>query len=427
MSKFNLVSIIDSIQSKLNNEKVLIACSTGVDSMVLLDVLMKSIRLENIVVVNINHQKRPEADIEEEFIQTFSRENHLTCYTKKLSHYEGSNFQEWARKQRYAFFYEIAKRENIKYILLAHHADDNLETILMRMLRSSSLEGYAGIRKEVKYQDFVIYRPLLEVAKEDIYDYAKQNNLTFFEDESNQENHYTRNRMRHYVIPALKKENPNLVKAIANFSQTLFHAADYFEKIETNFIKKTNFVHTNNEYFVKFSVDEFQELDSFLQEQILFRMLKPFALSKDFIHTILKMIASDKNKIVCKMSHHLHFIKEYRTIILTTESLDSPRFYLKISADGIYNLPNHAKLVVEKNICTFMTSNKNLWYNIYSYPIIVRNREDGDKIKTKVGTKSISDYLTDHKVPYLERKNILLLCNDTNQPVAILGFIMKNQ
>lgn len=427
MSKFNFVSIMNSIQSKLSNEKILIACSTGVDSMVLLDLLMKSINLENIVVVNINHQKRLEADIEEEFIKKFSRENHLICYTKKLPHYEGSNFQEWARKQRYEFFYEIAKKENIKYILLAHHADDNLETILMRMLRSSSLEGYAGIRKEVKYQDFVIYRPLLEVTKDDIYDYAKHNNLTFFEDYSNQENHYTRNRIRHYVIPTLKKENPNLVKAIENYSHTLFKAADYFEKIETNFIKRTNLVHTNNEYFVKFSLDEFKELDSFLQEQILFRMLKGFSLSKEFINSILKMIMSKKNKIVSKLNHNLHFIKEYNDITITTKSIDLSRFYLKISADGVYDLPNNTKLVVDKNICTFITSNKNLWYNIYSYPIIVRNREDGDKIKTKVGTKSISDYLTDHKVPYLERQNILLLCNDKNQPVAILGFIIKNQ
>lgn len=426
MNELSFVSIVDNIKSKLNNEKILIACSTGVDSMVLLDLLMKTIDLNRIVVVNINHQKRPEADIEEKFIKMFSKENNLACYTKKLPHYEGSNFQEWARIQRYEFFYEVAKKESIRYILLAHHADDNLETILMRMLRSSSLEGYAGIRKEAKYQDFILYRPLLEVTKDDIYAYAKHNNLTFFEDNSNQEDYYARNRIRHNIIPTLKKENPNLVKAIENYSNTLFRAADYFEKIETNFIKKTNLVHTNNEYFVKFELDEFKALDPFLQEQILFRMLKKFSLSKELVNNILKMIISEKNKIVCKINNMLNFIKEYNDVIITTKGIDFPKFYLKISTDGVYDLPNNAKLLVDKNICTFITSNKNLWYNMYSYPIIVRNRKDGDKIKTKAGTKSISDYLTDHKVPYLERQNILLLCNDKNQPVAILGFIIKN-
>lgn len=418
-------SIMDDIKLKLNNQKVLIACSTGVDSMVLLDLLMKTLQNNQIVVVNINHQKRIEADTEEAFIKEFSKKNGLICYTEKLPHYEGSNFQEWARKKRYQIFDEVAKRENVKYILLAHHADDNLETILMRMLRSSSLKGYAGIRKESNYHDFVIYRPLLEITKDDIYKYAKNNQLTYFEDSSNQEDYYSRNRIRHYVIPILKKENPNLVKAIANYSSTLFKAADYFEKIETNFINKMKIVHNNNEYFVKFNCSDFFVLDSFLQEQIIFRLLKNFSLSKECINSILKMIRSNKKKIVCKIHKELNFIKEYNYIIITTKSIETEGFYLKICNEGIYDLPNNAKLMVDKNICTFITTNKKLWYNIYSYPFIIRSRIEGDKIKTKVGTKSVSDYLTDHKIPYFERQKILLICNEKNQPVEILGYVTK--
>lgn len=425
MSDLIFLSIMDDIKLKLNNQKVLIACSTGVDSMVLLDLLMKTLKNNQIVVVNINHQKRVEADTEEAFIKEFSKKNGLVCYTEKLPHYEGSNFQEWARKKRYHFFYEVAKKESIKYILLAHHADDNLETILMRMLRSASLEGYAGIRKESIYRDFVIYRPLLGIMKDDIYKYAKSNQLTYFEDSSNQEDNYSRNRMRHYVIPILKKENPNLVKAITNYSNTLFQAADYFEKLETNFINKMKIVHNNNEYFVKFDCNEFFILDSFLQEQILFRLLKNFSLSKECVNSISKMIQSNKTKIVCKIHKGLNFIKEYNYVIITTKSIEKEVFYLKICNNGTYDLPNHAKLVVDKNICTFVTTNKKLWYNIYSYPFIVRSRVEGDKIKTKIGTKSVSDYLTDHKIPYFERQKILLICNEKNQPVEILGYVIK--
>jgi tRNA(ile)-lysidine synthetase len=425
MSDLNFLSIMDDIKSKLNDKKILIACSTGVDSMVLLDILMKTLQANQIVVANINHQKRIQSDMEEAFIQKFSKENGLVCYTEKLPHYEGSNFQEWAREKRYQFLYEIAKKENIKYILLAHHADDNLETILMRMIRSSSLEGYAGIRKESNHHDFVIYRPLLEITKDDIYKYAKENALTYFEDASNREDYYSRNRMRHYIIPVLKKENPNLAKAITNYSNTLFKAADYLEKIETNFINKMKIVHNNNEYFAKFDISEFSALDSFLQEQILFRLLKHFSLSKECINSILKMILSNKTKIVCQLNKKLNFIKEYNYIIITTKSIANETFYLKIDTDNVYHLPNYAKLVVDKNICTFITTNKKLWYNIYSYPFIVRSRIEGDKIKTKVGTKSVSDYLTDHKVPYFERQNILLICDEKNQPVEILGYITK--
>ncbi len=425
MNNFNFLSIQDDIKSKLNNEKVLLACSTGVDSMVLLDLLMKTLRNEQIVVVNINHQKRIEADTEEAFIQDFSKKKGLVCYTEKLPHYEGNNFQEWARMKRYQIFYEVAKKEGIKYILLAHHADDNLETIIMRMLRSSSLEGYAGMRKEAIYENFILYRPLLEISKDDIYTYAKNNQLTYFEDASNQENHYARNRIRHSVIPTLKNENPNLVKAITNYSTTLLKASDYFAKLETNFIKKMNIVHTNNEYVAKFDLKEFIELDDFLQEQVLFRLLKSFALSKELIHSLLKMIVSNNQRIICKVNNEINFIKEYGYVIITTKSIKPEAFFLKINADGTYILPNNGKIVVDKNICTFITTNKKLWYNIYCYPFIIRSRMDGDKIKTKAGTKSISNYLTDHKVPYLERNQILLICNEENQPFAILGYIIK--
>lgn len=425
MKDLNFLSIQDAIKTKLNHEKVLIACSTGVDSMVLLDIVMKTLQHQQIVVVNMNHHKRIESDVEEEFIQQFSKKNNLICYTKKLPHYEGNNFQEWARKKRYQFFWEIAEKENSKYILLAHHADDNLETILMRMLRSSSLKGYAGMQKEVNYHQFVIYRPLLEITKDDIYQYAKNCAVPYFEDASNQEDQYTRNRIRHHVIPVLKKENPNLVKAITNYSNTLSRAADYFEKMETNFINKMKIVHTNNEYFVKFDIHTFSVLDSFLQEQVLFRLLKKFTLSKECIHSILQMILSKKNKIICKINSKLNFIKEYNYIIITTKRIDNEAFYLKIDNDGIYYLPNNVQFVVDKNICTFITTNQKLWYNIYSYPFIVRSRIEGDKIKTKVGTKSVSDYLTDHKIPYFERQKILLICNEKNQPIEILGYITK--
>ncbi len=425
MDNLKFESIIEEIKMKLNNQKILIACSTGVDSMVLLDLLIKSLSNKQIVIANVNHQKRLQANEEEQFILKFAEENEITCYTKKLSHYEGSNFQEWARNKRYQFFYEIAEKENIRYILLAHHADDNLETILMRMLRSSSLEGYAGIRKEVVYDKFVIFRPLIEITKDDIYTYAKENDLVYFEDISNQEDDYSRNRIRHYVIPILKKENPNIVKAVNNYSNTMFKVADYFEKIETNFIKRINIVNNNNEYFAKFTIDEFSNLDSIIQEYVIFRLLKRFTLSKENINSIISMILSDKKKIVCNISKKVNFIKEYGAVIFTTLSLESQKFYLEINKDGTYDLPNDLKLIVDKNICTLVTIKSKIWYNINSYPIIIRNRNNGDKIKLKSGTKSISDYLTDHKVPYLDRKDILLICNVKNQPVAILGYITK--
>ena len=98
---------------------------------------------------------------------------------------------------------------------------------------------------------------------------------------------------------------------------------------------------------------------------------------------------------------------------------------MKIDEEGEYELDNHTYLHITKNICNFITSSGKLWYNINMLPIIIRTRKNGDKIKTKKGSISVSDYLTNHKIPYLQRKQILLLCDKDDLPIAILGYIIK--
>ena len=214
MINLKFEQIINNLKETIKDQKVLLACSTGVDSMVLLDLLLKATVKENITVVHINHQKREQSTVEEEFIKDFSKSQNITCFVHQLPHYDGSNFQEWARKKRYEYFYEDAKLTNSTVILLAHHADDNFETIIMRLLRSSSIEGYAGIRKEKMHRGFLIYRPLLDVSKASIYEYANESGIKFFEDSSNQENDYTRNRIMYYYNFQLPLSNLNFLLLI---------------------------------------------------------------------------------------------------------------------------------------------------------------------------------------------------------------------
>ena len=209
---------IQLIKEKLNNKKILLACSTGVDSMVLLDLLLKYNNNCQIIISHVNHQKRQQSIQEEEFIIKYCQENNLKCYVKRLEKHEEGNFQEWARNERYHFFEEIIEKEKIDYLLTAHHADDNLETIIMRLLKSSSLKGYAGIEKEIKLEKYTVLRPLLDHSKNEIIAYAKDNNITYYQDISNYSDDYTRNRIRKYITPILLEENPNLYEAINYYS-----------------------------------------------------------------------------------------------------------------------------------------------------------------------------------------------------------------
>lgn len=416
---------IKLIKEKLNNKKVLLACSTGVDSMVLLDLLLKHANNCQIIISHINHQKRKQSILEEEYIIKYCEEKNIKCYVKKLEHYEEGNFQEWARIQRYEFFEEIIRKEGIDYLLTAHHADDNLETIIMRLLKSSSLKGYAGIEKEIKKENYSILRPLLDYSKNEIITYAKENNIFYYQDESNFSDDYTRNRIRKYITPILLEENPNLYQAINYYSQTILDANQLLEKEKVSFIKNHVLVKNNNELeIIEFNISEYLKLSDYLRVQVLFRILRKYSLSRTCIDDIIKQILSSKNKIVTKINNHLSMIKEYGYIQFVNSTLEEDAFSLEIYEEGIYNIGDNIKIEVNKNSCNFITPNGNLWYNIKGLPITIRKRKNGDKIITKMGTISISDYLTNKKVPYLKRRNILLLCEKDNV-IAILGYVIK--
>ena len=164
----------------LLDKKVLIAVSTGVDSMVLLNLAIKYLDKNNIGIVHVNHNKRIESDTEEEYLKSYCLKHNLAFYVHHLVQNNDENFQSYARSVRYDFFCDISIKYNYEYLLTAHHAEDNLETIVMRFLKSSSLKGYAGMEKETTYKNLKVYRPLLEISKDFILSYAKKHKIKYF-------------------------------------------------------------------------------------------------------------------------------------------------------------------------------------------------------------------------------------------------------
>lgn len=412
--------------SCLTTKKVLIACSTGIDSMALLEISLTLLDKENIAVVHVHHNKRAQSDRELEYIKTYCKQKNLKLYVKKLPEYHGKCFQAWAREQRYEFFLEISKEYNYNYLLLAHHADDNLETILMRIIKSSSLNGYAGMDTFSNYKGLNLYRPLLMFSKEQIKQYVFTKQIEYFEDESNNADDYTRNRIRHKIVPLLKEENPNIYEAITNYSLTLKEANKLVEEELELFINKQVSIYEKYNVLIKdFKVSPFLDLTNFLQEQIIFRLTKDTPLSKKTVLELLHQIKEGKNKIVNKLSSNLVFVKEYNSIKLISGELKKLDFEIKIETPGVYELPFNQKISVEKNCCLFKEESNDLCYNIQKLPIIIRSRKIGDKLKRKNGTISVSDYLTNLKRPYLERLNTLVLCDEKKEIINILGY--KNQ
>ena len=288
-----ITTFFEEKKLKLKNKKILLATSTGVDSMVMLASFLRLRKEYNLdlYVAFVNHLQREQANFEEKYIKNFCEENKLKLAVERLDYLdETENFQNEARKLRYQFFEKVIEKEGIDYLVLAHHANDNLETILMRILRGSNLAGYAGIESVVKFPSYTLVRPFIGVEKADLYAFALRNFITFFEDESNQDPKYTRNKIRKLVDSNLLKVNEQGASKLEEYGETLKAAWRVVSKLVDDFIAKK----ISN---LSFDRLEFLALDPYIQEEVIFKVLKEFNLSKENVLEIISLIASDKANI----------------------------------------------------------------------------------------------------------------------------------
>ena len=157
----------------------------------------------------------------------------------KIEKYTENNFENEARKKRYKFYEETLKKYNSKHLFLAHHGDDLIETILMKISRGSSLEGYAGIKEISNKNNYYIIRPLLEYTKQDLIDYNNKYNIKYYIDKSNEDTKYTRNRYRKLILPILKEENKDIHKQFLKYSNTLLEYHNYINNKVNTKVKRT--------------------------------------------------------------------------------------------------------------------------------------------------------------------------------------------
>ena len=220
-----------------NGNNIVIGVSGGPDSMALLNVLIslkkdKKLNYE-IVVAHVNHGIRDEAEEETKYVENFCKKNEIECFIKRekveeLAKKQKIGTEEAGRKLRYNFFEEVAKKVNANKIATAHTANDNAETILMNLIRGTGTSGLKGI--EVKRENKYI-RPLIECTRKEIEEYCEQNKIEPKQDKSNNENIYTRNKVRNILLPLIENEfNPNIVKSLNRMSQIVKEENEYLNK-----------------------------------------------------------------------------------------------------------------------------------------------------------------------------------------------------
>ena len=219
IEKYNLID---------KNDKIVVAVSGGPDSISLLDILYKL--NYNICVAHVNHGLRENAIIDQKFVEDFCNKRNIPCFVKQIKLKELKDkmtLEEAGRKERYDFFYEIMKNQKCNKIATAHNSNDNAETVIMNIIRGSGVSGLKGIEP---IRDNVI-RPLIEITRKEIEAYCKENELDPRHDESNDEDIYTRNKVRLKVIPYIEENiNSNVVNNINRLSSIVLEEEKYIEK-----------------------------------------------------------------------------------------------------------------------------------------------------------------------------------------------------
>ena len=397
------------------NNYVVIGVSAGPDSMCLLDLLQK--KTTKIVVCHINHNVRKESIEEEEYITKYCQDKNIILEKTTINNYQENNFENEARKKRYMFYEEILKKYNSKTLLLAHHGDDLIETILMKISRGSNLEGYAGIKEISNVKNYQIIRPLLKYTKEDIINYNKSNNIKYYNDSSNQSTNYTRNRYRLNILPLLKKEDKNIHKKYLKYSKTLIEYDDYIKrevKRNINNVYKDNII----------NIDNLNKLDTFLIKNILDNIMNNIYQNKNNIITdkhiqnIISLLNNTKPNIKIDLPNNKEIVKEYNKLIIKDKTSDIKNY--KIEFNDKIEIEN---LIIEKIESEDDDSNSVCRLNSkdITLPLYIRNREDGDYIilKGSNNRKKIKEIFIEKKLPLKKRNNYPLLVDSNNNIIWI--------
>jgi len=274
---------------------LVVAVSGGPDSMVLLELLRKE-KDQRIVVVHVNHGLRKEADKEEKIVAGYAKKYKLEFVSRKVSlGSRKTGIEERARDLRYAALQDVAREYGARWIVTAHTADDQVETVIANWLRGSAVRGLGGIRMVSGN----IVRPLLNVWKKELLEYAKKHKLRYAIDSSNTNLQFTRNRIRRQLLPQLRKFNSHLDMQILHNSRIWQQADNALGQLAEEFLQK---VGERTRAGVVLSISKLKELSPLMQVEVIKAAIRMAGgglvdLEKTHFVEVMKLIASPKEQV----------------------------------------------------------------------------------------------------------------------------------
>ncbi len=406
----------------VDGDSIVLGLSGGPDSMCLLDILLKINKKIKIIVAHINHNIRKDSKKEAEFIKNYCLDKNVVLETTVFSKkgLDKDYNESELREMRYEYFEKLIKKHHANYLFTAHHGDDLIETILMRITRGSDLKGYAGFDLVTPKENYKIIKPLIYTTKEAIEKYNKDNKIPSVEDKTNKSSKYTRNRYRHNVLPFLKEENKDVHLKYLKFSQELNKYYNYVNSIVDKEMKKRYEKNT-------LDLQAITKVDDLILESIIKRILdinypdNLYLVNDKHTEMIKSIIYNKEPNLILNLPDNLIVKKRYEKLLFSREKQMAKEYYLEIKDHTV--LPDNHYIEFLKsssetnNYCTRLNSKE------INLPLYVRNRKAGDKmiIKNSKGSRKIKDILIDNKIDIDKRDNIPIVVDGTGKIIWLPG------
>lgn len=392
-------------------DKLLLAVSGGVDSMVMSDLFLKSDY--KFAVAHCNFKLRnQDSDYDELLVKQWCEENQIDFYstsfdTKKYTEENQLSIQMAARDLRYAFFNELCEKHQLKYIVTAHHADDFAETVIIKLIRQYGSAALHGILPK----DGNRVHPLLFATKNEILQYAQQHQLKWREDASNDSNAYQRNKIRRHLLPILQEINPS-------FSTNLVEQFDFIygeDKIIRHYLESVSKqIVSQKENEIVIAIAALRNTPAPLT--VLYHLIEPYGFSRSQTISLFNTLDSTESK---KFYSEKYCINKNRNELIILPHTNFNSVFFEIPDCGVYEYKGKAITVnYEETRLEELALSKNLnpnqaWFDAgeVTFPIIIRNKKDGDRFQPfgMTNHKKLSDFFIDLKYTAAEKENQWLM------------------
>ncbi len=408
----NIKEYITDNQLFKENNKILIAVSGGVDSVVLLDMLCTI--SNNVAIAHCNFQLRgQESEEDEVFVRKLAEKYKCPFFcqrfdTQRIMEENKPSIQIVARNLRYTWFHELLELHDFQYIATAHHQNDSIETIIYNLAKGTGIAGLHGILPK----NGKVIRPLSGFSKKEILKYAAENQLLWREDSSNTTDKYSRNLIRHQLVPILQKINPNLEETFKDNILRISAVERIFKEQFKIFKEKVFSSDSKNSEVYHLDIEAIRNESENLVK--LDEILKDFGFNFTQTKLIINSLDKESGKLFVSNTHTL--IKDRKTLILA-KNLSYPTQNLHLLTIQIFEKATDFQILTEKNIA-------HLDYEKTGADLKLRLWEKGDTfqpIGMKGKTKKISDLLNDLKIPlHLKPQVRVVVANE--QIVWVVGY-----